>query len=199
MPNWCYTNIKIYHKDKEKLDDLLKKIYKWEITPALPNVNWDHWLGNIVLNAEIGTVDEGKPTDLRCRGSLVYAEVEDGYLIVETETAWVPFMTMWQKLVDKYLPDAEISYWAEECGCGVFWTNNPDYAKEYRIDSGGEVIDKLGDSIFDDFSYDGAVKLLQEILETDESDLDRLTEEINEGDYSISVEPWQYVPLSECE
>lgn len=197
MPNWCYTNIHINHDDEQKLKTFSEQIEQWMKTPALPDVTWSNWLGNIILNAGIGTVDTGKSTDLRCRGSVTYLEFMGDYISIDTETAWVPMMLMWQKLVDKYLPDAEITYCAEECGCGIFWTNDPLWADRYRFDTGGDEADHIG-YVYDDYDAKDALKLLQEWLETDSEDISSLIAEAQDT-FDISITPWEYVEICDCD
>ena len=197
MPNWCYTDIHINYDDEQKLKAFSEQIERWMKTPALPDVTWSNWLGNIILNAEIGTVDTGKSTDLRCRGDVTYLEFMSDYICIDTETAWVPMMQLWQKLVDKYLPDAEITYCAEECGCELYWTNDPLYAGEDRIDSGGEDAEPVG-YIYDDYSSEETLNLLQEWLKTDSDDIESLIAEAND-EFCVSINPWECVEICDCD
>ena len=191
MPNWCYTDIHINYDDEQKLKAFSEQIERWMETPALPDVTWSNWLGNIILNAGIGTVDTGKSTDLRCRGSVTYLEFMGDYISIDTETAWVPMMLMWQKLVDKYLPDAEITYFAEEPGCQLYWTNDPIYVGDYRVDFWGE-------GWCDDYNGEDTLKFLQERLGTDSDDMDSLIAEAEEK-FDMSIIPWERVEICDCD
>lgn len=197
MPNWCYTDIHINYDDEQKLKAFSEQIERWMKTPALPDVTWSNWLGNIILNAGIGTVDTGKSTDLRCRGNVTYLEFMGDYICIDTETAWAPMMLMWQKLVDKYLPDAEITYCAEECGCELYWTNDPLWEGKYRIDSCGESTDPVG-YIYGDYSYEKTLELLREWLKTDSDDIPSLIAEA-ESNFDVVIAPWEYVEICDCD
>lgn len=135
MANWCLTYITINSEDKQGLQNLYNVIEKSMESNYKKNCFGLGWLGNIVGNTGIGTVDEGKETDLCCRGSLDYLELQDESLLIHTETAWMPMLNMWIKLVDKYLPGAEIIYSAEECSCALYYTNDPEYIDKWLIDT----------------------------------------------------------------
>lgn len=59
---------------------------------------------------------------------------EDATLRIETTTAWVPMLKMWKRLVEEYLPDAEIVYACEETGGKIFLTNDPVLVGTYVFD-----------------------------------------------------------------
>lgn len=190
MPNWCCTNMHIYCDDTEKLNNLNSLIDEWTSKDYMDNGFGHHWLGNIVLGSGVGTVDTNKETDLRCRGTLLYKDICGGELIIETETAWSPMMEMWTKIVDKYLPNADLFYTAEEPGCGIFYTNDPDYVDKYVIDSWNENIESNWEA-----SEENVRELLQELLETDETDVKKLIDMFYYSDLEedISINQWEYV------
>lgn len=190
MPNWCFSNIKIYYSDQKKLEDFAKLIEMWTSCDAMKNGFGTNWLGNIVLNSGVGTVDEKKNTDLRCRGTLNNLDVCNGYIDIQTETAWSPMLLMWKKVVDKYLPDAGIFYTAEEDRMGFFLTNDPDYVGRYVIDAYDM------DDVESNWEADKStvIKTLQKILVSDEKDIDLLLEEFEESGFSdcMSIHKWEY-------
>lgn len=51
MPNWCWSNITFYSKDKSVIEDFHKKLTEWTDAPSLAPTAWDgdsSWLGNIL-------------------------------------------------------------------------------------------------------------------------------------------------------
>ena len=134
MPNWCWTRITINHESEKEIEKLNKLIDEWTSKDYMDNGFGHEWLGNIVLGSGVGTVDTNAETDLWCRGSITYREVNGNQLLIDTETAWSPILKMWVKLLEKYLPDAELIYTAEECGCGLYSTNDPSMKDCYYID-----------------------------------------------------------------
>lgn len=197
MANWCQTKITINHEDENKLIDLYNKIEKWCETDYKQNGFGNYWLGNIVGNSGIGTVDENPNTDLRCRGMITYLEIIDNQLLIDTETAWQPMLQMWVKLIDKYLPDAELIYNAEECGCELYYTNDPCLIDGYIIDAWD--IDNIYGMLDADETY--LIKLLQDLLKTEECNIDKLIKMFEESEYvdKMSIHKWEYADVNEWE
>ena len=175
MPNWCYTNITISHHDETKVEDLYKKICEWSHKDFCENGFHDGWLGNIVGNS--GIADPLGKDAPRCRGTLNSIYFEGGQISLSTETAWAPMLKMWRMLLDKYLPDAELIFTAEEPGCGLFETNDPDVIGKYYIDVCDDPPEDADKDYCDscwDAEEDYTRTFLQKALKTEESDINKL-------------------------
>lgn len=201
MPNWCYTSIVITTKnpDKTKLEDLAKKISDWSHKQFCDTGEGgfrDGWLGNIVGNSGIAHPLEANSP--RCRGTLTSVYYEHEQINLSTETAWAPMMQMWQMIIDKYLPRAEIIYSAEETGCCFFCTNDPDVVGKYYIDI-WEPPEEFEDEESEyEATEEYTVQFLQRVLKTDETDIDKLLEKAEEDEDSwFAVNKWQNCPISE--
>lgn len=193
MPNWCYTNITISHGNETEIEKLEKLIDEWTSKDYMKNGFGHKWLGNIVLGSGVGTVDSDKATDLRCRGTIIDYYKSANELVINTETAWTAMLQMWIKVIEKYLPDAELIYNAEELGCDISYTNDPDLVGKY-------ILDYYGDDDFEsdwEASEDTARKMLQELLVTTETDMEKLIQMIYEDDYDISIHQWKYADVNE--
>lgn len=191
MPNWCLTRITINNENQTELERFNELLDRWISKNYKENGFGLEWLGNIVGNSGIGTVDENKDTDLRCRGRLTYSEVvDDGQLIINTETAWCPMLKMWVKLLEKYLPNAELIYEAEECGNGIYSTNDPYMKGLYIIDCWD--IDDI-DSDWE-ASEETVIKTLQKLLDTNVTDVDKLLKYLRDSEYDdkISIHKWDF-------
>lgn len=197
MPNWCFTEIKIIHNDESKLKSLEELISKCLSANYQETDFGLAWLGNIVGNAKIGTVDENKPTDLRCRGSVIEHWLEDNALYIITETAWEPQLKMWLKLIEAYLPGAGLIYSAEECGCGLYSTNDADLQGKYIFDP----FDMPKSEIETEATEQHIVGTLQNLLSTQENNIDVLIAMLNHSDYSdrIAVHKWENISEYEWE
>lgn len=172
----------------KKLIELNKLIDEWTSSNAMENGFGHKWLGNIVLNSKIGTVDTDKSTDLRCRGSLIDNEVVDDILYITTETAWEPMLKMWRKIVDKYIPEAEIIYTTEEPGMCLYATNDPNLEGLYYID----VWDVDGMESEYAAGEEDVVEVLREYLKSDKSDFDELLEDFKKSKPNgIAINPWK--------
>ena len=188
MPNWCYTNITISHESEIEIEKIEKLVDEWTSKDYMENGFGLKWLGNIVLGSGVGTVDTGKETDLRCRGSIVDYYRNGNELVINTETAWTPMLQMWVKIIEKYLPDAELIYNTEECGNDISHTNDPDLVGKYILDYYGD-----GDFESDWEADEGTVReTLQKMLNTTETNVEKLIEMAYEDDLEISIHQWEY-------
>ena len=140
MPNWCYTNISFNSENKSDLEKLYNFIEKATSNKSKYTDVSDfgsNWLGNVLLECDLMTLDDVKNNTVPCRrrGSIIYVDITDDQVIVDTETAWVPMMQVWQKVVEKLnLDDVDIIYTAEEPGCELYWTNDPVVDGTYMIE-----------------------------------------------------------------
>lgn len=188
MPNWCSTRITINHYDENELKNLEALINVCMEKNYMENGFGLGWLGNIVGNSGIGTIDTGKETDLRCRGWLSYMELYDNQLTIDTETAWIPMLEMWIKLLNKYLPDAELIYQADEPGCGIHCTNDPTLIGKYVIDSWNDDIDYDPEADKETVIFE-----LQRYLKTTETELGSLLNMLYEMDEpELSINEWKF-------
>jgi len=208
MPNWCYTNISICHNDKNKLKDFFDKVEEWRKKPYKTN-DFDTyslgWLGNIVGNsglAEWKVKENGREDfvpNISCRGSLQTFELHENNININTETAWGPMLEMWKLLCEKYLPGADIYYTAEECGNGLFQTNDPDVVGKYYIDvwdtppEGFEEEESVYEAEEDD-----TIEFLQRVLKTDETDIKKLIDMADKIEEPwFSVHEWETMEVDE--
>lgn len=198
MPNWCSTQITIHHDDVNKLKLLDALIDDWTSKNYKANGFGLTWLGNIVGNSGVATIDEDYKTDVRCRGSMTYKDLNlDGNeLIIDTETAWAPMLQMWIRILNKYLPDAELTYRTEEPGCEIYCTNDPYLINKYVIDSWDDNIESDWEA-----SEESVTKLLQKLLLTEETNIKSLIREFEESEYTenISIHQWEYVNENELD
>lgn len=148
MANVCWSNIRI-KGSKESLDMLqseFEKAFKLDQKKTAENT----WLGNLLLHMGYTMEDINSEKTPQCRGHITYFEREDKNSIqIDTDSDWVPYIEVFQVFVDKYTPEhgAKIFYNAEERGCGVFWTNDPELKDVYCIDADGL------DLLPDEYSY----------------------------------------------
>lgn len=193
MPNWCYTNITIRHENETEVEVLEKFVDKWTSKDHMDNGFGHKWLGNIVLGSGVGTIDTGKETDLRCRGTIIDYYRSGNELVISTETAWTPMLQIWVKVIDKYLPGGELIYNTDEGGFGINDTNDPELVGKYILDYYGE-----DESIESDWEVDeDTVRVvLQKLLDTTETDVEKLINIAFENDYDISIRKWEYTDVS---
>ena len=145
MPNWCNTHITFYAAKKENVVALHSKLMQYTAVPYDSEID-KSWLGNILLNAGIGTLAEIKADKYGyCRGwldDIGDVEQSDGYysFYITVQDAWAPHTEPFYHLLDKlYGHEVKMAYVGEEPGCEVYVKYDPNnlyYADcEYVVDS----------------------------------------------------------------
>ena len=196
MPNWCFTTVTINHEDGEQLKKLSDLIDEWTSREYKPSDFGLPWLGNVIGNSGICPDEAEWP---RCRGRIDYSAVQDGQLIIETETAWMPMMKMWKMVCDRYLPDAEIIYRAEECGQELYVSNDPvdrgTYVFDIVDDDDGVLLDMGIETSFE-LAEEDLAKRLQKLLGSSRTDVKGLLRDFEHSDWSdkVNIIPWAYDP-----
>lgn len=192
MIEWCSTDIYITHPNENgELLQLEKLIRKWTNNNPVGEYFKESPLSDVVLNSGVGTVNTDKSTDLDCRGSIQSLETCEYKIHISTSTVSEPLLKMWQKIIDKYLPLAVMTYVAEEPGWGLFATNDPSYKNRYHIEIYGD----------QDFHYECAkgylvVHLLQERLKSTKNKMSELMKELRAQDCDdIFVHKWRILPI----
>ena len=197
MPNWCYTNITIYHSDEEKVKALYDKIKEWTSKDFVKNDFGNEWLGNVVGNS--GIADPLKAEAPKCRGTLLEIILDNNRISMNTETAWSPHVKMWQMICDKYLPGAEIYYTAEETGCCLYWSNEPEVIGKYNVDLWEPPSDCKYDSM-PDADEKVVVEFLQYVFNTKETDIKKLLKMMNDmEDQWFGINRYEKVEINETE
>lgn len=128
MPNWCFTNYKIYG-DEKSLRSLHSKMKRLQDRKEslLPNGFGKNWLGNLVKR--LG----GDPGTIYCRGEWTNLNLtrENGHpvLLFDTQTAWSRMDDV-EYLIRSFYEDrgedVSIFFLSEELGNGLFETNDCD-------------------------------------------------------------------------
>ena len=193
MPNWCSTDYNISRPKSmggiKPLYDFIKKTIEEEC--KTPN-DCRIWLGDIVEKG-LGVNPEDGPYE--CRGWVSDVQLQsDEEFSFYTDTAWGPMNEMWFDLCKKYVPGATIYYNAEEPGCCVYATNNPDYEGKYVVDSWNDEYKSIWDA-----SESDVRNIVKEVTGEDTSkdkmeDINDVLKLLYEGDYDISINPWDYDP-----
>lgn len=134
MPNWCNTSMTI-EGPKTEIKNIHQKIMEWTSRNYIENDFGKNWLGNIVVGAGFSY------KLLACRGLISFMDEEITarqdepgiyYFQVQYESAWTDINGTWEIILEKYAPNCEIYYVAEELGNEYFVTNDRD--KKYYDD-----------------------------------------------------------------
>ena len=128
MPNWCNTSMTI-EGPKTEIENIHQKIMEWTSRNYVENDFGKNWLGNIVIGAGFSY------KLLACRGAITYMDEEITarqdelgiyYFQVQYESAWTDINGTWETILEKFAPNCDIYYVAEELGCEYFVTNDRD-------------------------------------------------------------------------
>ena len=195
MPNWCHTAMTIYHEDKEELLQFYNQVKDWLNTPISESDYKLQWLGNIVENAKLGSVVNEDIAYVPCRGEVIKLVIEEDKIFIVTETAWVPCLKMWLLLLEKYLPEADLTYTAEECGMGIFCTNDTSLIGRYHLDIWD--VDEYASDL--EASEEKVREVLQIVLQSTHCRIDALIELLQKSEYAdkMSVHAWEFREASE--
>jgi hypothetical protein len=196
MPNWCATTITICNENKEENNVFYHLMKEWTSRNYMSNGFGHKWLGNIVLGSKIGTVDTNPETDLSCRGSVCHWEYDgNNTFVFETDTAWTPMLKMWSKLIDKYMPDAEMIFAAEECGMCIYDTNDPTLAGMYIVEVWDEIPIETDDRF--EVTKSELKEFLMELFDDKESSFKELMKKFDDSDFrdAMSINKWEYVDI----
>lgn len=205
MPNWCYSSIKICHNDKEALKEFVKKLKKWTSKSVCKTDFGNYWLGNVVANSGIARWEKRGETYefvpfINCRGKIETFELRENVLTIITETAWSPMLQMWKMIVEKYLPDADIWFTAEEPSNGIYETNDPDIVGCYNIDIFEPPEEFENEEPVYIAEEDDVIDFLQRVLKTEESDIDKLLSLANDlEDCWFAINVWNDCNIDYCD
>lgn len=204
MPNWSFTHmtISVNEVNADKLKELYRKITEeWTTKNYVESDFGNMWLGNIVGFSGIDNRDKGDFT-VRCRGYLTDISLGINCMSVSTETAWAPMFDMWHRLMKKYVcDDYTITYDSTDDCSNYHITNDPELINHYDVDCYGESIeDKVGYDPSDmSATEDAVIDMLQDVLDSNSTDIDKLLELFYESDYTedMSINKWEQSDCTE--
>lgn len=219
MPNWCFTSMR-FHGNKTEIEDFHKKLEEFTSTNYMENGFGTMWLGNILCGAGLADRIDNSNEDLRiiCRGQIIYIDdidyefEEDVCFNVQYESAWAWIGKMWFELIKTFgYESVGFSFISEEPGNELYQKYDPygDFENEkWYVDCYFEGDDFYNEKLskFEDNRYyhsdEALIKSLQNLLETEETDLEILLEK--SGEYKFKHEDsyvhiYEYMQLSEDE
>jgi hypothetical protein len=196
MPNWCSTFIKIVCKDEQEARKLESLIKEWTSTNVADNNFGNNWLGNIVANSGVGSIDDNDTNYFYCRGMFNDdIDVKENEISFSEDTAWNPALRVWQAVIDKFTPGAKLLYIASEPGENLFCTNDDDVKGHYYVECRSI---SLPVSIENNYivSEQDCINFLKELLADENTDEDitisELIEDLHDTYSSVDVIPWDY-------
>ena len=135
--------------------------------------------------------------------------VENAYVVspatpnkigVLTDSKWTPCPNAWQDIAKTFDKDVIVYYEAEEPGCEIYDSNDPDYVGRFIIDvcDDGDFPEGV-DLEWGPHSREETISSLQKLLETDDDNLSVLLHKLESGKYSeaVYVHEISYTPISD--
>lgn len=202
MPNWCSTSFTI-QDEKEKLD-VFEEEFKKALSANPLNTDFGKdWLGYLLLHIgyDKETVCYG---DIVCRGDVGFFDrLSDTTFFISTESAWTPPAECIAKFARHFSDTVEVFYVAEEPGCGLFWTNDPDYEGKCYVDCyiedekfAPDWLKALNTGYCYECDADYIVKVLSPVF--GEGTVEELADKAmleDIGDNCISISPYSHMPI----
>lgn len=165
MPNWCFTSLFFFSKNREELQQMLQDFVSVYSGPSSSPNDFGHgWMVDYVRHY----FPRVNWHDADARGQIAEIdtslELQDGYFRfkVTTATAWNPKVGLWFDIVERHYPNVSIAYESEESGCGIFLRYDPQalwFDDQYVLDA--ELRNKDGDICYPESNY---AKNLGEII-----------------------------------
>ena len=159
---------------------------------------------------------EGSVYELGIKANIEDAEnrdvrewVENAYVVspatpnkigVLTDSKWTPCPNAWQDIAKTFDKDVIVYYEAEEPGCEIYDSNDPDYVGRFIIDVCDDGDFPEGVNLeWGPHSREETISSLQKLLETDEDNLSVLLHKLESGKYSeaVYVHEISYTPISD--
>ena len=197
MPNWCFSTVLIHGKPKQ-LKSLETALEEATSKNFVENGFGKNWLGNLVeyMGMRYG--------EMPCRGTVEWVSLSDDEDVLEINvaSAWSPHLKPIEAMVEKYAPDSEMLYVAEEPGCCLYWTNDPEYIDQYVVDKWEDdsnlPLELYNMDSYTYFSDDELRSFLRDVLNKPNAELKELLEVVDEeyGDY-LSINQYECVELDE--
>lgn len=192
MPNWCRTTITIDCKDEKESKKLHDLIDGWISSSEIETDFGDRWLGNIVIKSGINTLEEVEDgTSVRCCGWVECLIRNGSTVYVDTGTAGSPMLRMWLDVIDRYAPDAELTYVAEESECELYATNDTEYAGMYFIEYADD-----RDILYDLTEFEALSYIEEDLGSSVEGDIKKLSKDFTKSGFGW-VYSWEYIPADE--
>lgn len=128
-------------------------------------------------------------------------EVSGNSVRISTESKWTPCPNAWRDIARTFDEDVEVFYEAEEPGCGIFNSNDPEFVGKYVYDfwdlpEGSVMCHCCEAGVADEGEM---LEILQKALGTNAQDLETLLNLIDSKDLSdsISVHRIEYLPIDD--
>lgn len=119
---------------------------------------------------------------------------------VMTDSKWTPYPNAWEDIAKTFDENVIVHYEAEEPGCEIYASNDPDYVGHFIIDVCDDSDFPEGVSLgWGPHSRAETISALKKLLETDDDDISALLHKLVNSKYSeaVYVHEIEYTPISD--
>lgn len=183
MANICNNQYEFVFSDEEKAKRFLDFINK------------DASVYELGVAAKI---DRAEKRDVR--ESIYHAEIDKSTVNVYTESKWTPCPNAWEDIAKTFDENVIVYYEAEEPGCEIYASNDPDYVGHFIIDVWDDSDLPEGvDLKYVIYSRVETISILQKLLKTDTDNMSVLLYKLGNSKYKevVFVHEIEYTPISD--
>ena len=147
-------------------------------------------------------IEDAENRDVRewVQSAYVVSPTAPNEIGVMTDSKWTPYPNAWEDIAKTFDENVIVHYEAEEPGCGIYASNDPDYVGHFIIDVCDDSDFPEGVSLeWGPHSREETISALQKLLETDDDDLSALLRKLGNSKYSeaVYVHEIEYTPISD--
>ena len=189
MANICSNSYRFIFSDGEKAKKFLNfvntsdqnSVYEMGIKAGIKNAerrDVREWVGDAY------TVSPSDPREIS----------------VATESKWTPCPNAWEDIAKTFDENVIVYYEAEEPGCEIYASNDPEYVGHFIIDAwdDGDLLEGV-DLEYGIHSRVVTISILQKLLETDSDNMSVLLYKLGNSKYKevVYVHEIEYTPISD--
>ena len=190
MANICSNDYHFIFSDAEKAKKFLDFVE-----------SFDHD-GSVYEMGIKANIEDAENRDVRewVQSAYVVSPTAPNEIGVMTDSKWTPYPNAWEDIAKTFDENVIVYYEAEEPGCEIYASNDPDYVGHF-------IIDVCDDSDFPEgvslglgpHSRAETISALQKLLETDDDDISALLRKLVNSKYSeaVYVHEIEYTPISD--
>ena len=190
MANICSNDYHFIFSDAEKAKKFLDFVE-----------SFDHD-GSVYEMGIKANIEDAENRDVRewVQSAYVVSPTAPNEIGVMTDSKWTPYPNAWEDIAKTFDENVIVYYEAEEPGCGIYASNDPDYVGHFIIDVCDDIDFPEGVSLeLGPHSRAETISALQKLLEADDDDLSALLRKLGNSKYSeaVYVHEIEYTPISD--
>lgn len=190
MANICSNDYRFIFSDAEKAKKFLDFVE-----------SFDHD-GSVYEMGIKANIEDAGNRDVRewVQSAYVVSPTAPNEIGVMTDSKWTPYPNAWEDIAKTFDENVNVYYEAEEPGCEIYASNDPDYVGHFIIDVCDDSDFPEGVSLgWGPHSREETISALQKLLETDDDDISALLHKLVNSKYSeaVYVHEIEYTPISD--